>query len=138
MSFSGRKPKDSQILADAANAAVATNGKIAFSSIMMGNDEIWSIDPDGGEQRQLTSDASNDTRPVWSPDGATIFFSSNRTGESHIWQMNADGSNQTQLTQKTAFSRFSFRPTANGFIIITASPERSGAYRSGAAAKNRF
>ena len=30
---------------------------------MSGNDEIWSINADGSEQRQLTNDAADDTTP---------------------------------------------------------------------------
>jgi len=65
---------------------------------MTGNNEIWSVNPDGSEQRQLTNDAADDLAATVSPDNNSIFFSSNRTGEMHVWRMNADGSNQTQMT----------------------------------------
>jgi len=89
-----------RVLADAMAAAFAPNGKIVFSSQMTGNDEVWSINADGSEQRQLTNDAADDSSLIVSPDNNSIFFASNRTGEVHIWRMNADGSNQTQITAK--------------------------------------
>ncbi|HSK72121.1 MAG TPA: DUF5050 domain-containing protein, partial [Pyrinomonadaceae bacterium] len=93
------KPK---MLADGSWAAFAPNGKIVFPSVMSGNDEIWSINADGSEQRQLTNNAADESAPVVSPDGNRIFFASNRTGEAQVWRMNADGSNQIQITRKTS------------------------------------
>ncbi len=89
-----------QKLADASSVTFAPKGKIIFSSLMSGNDEIWSIQPDGSGQRQLTNDAADDRTPVVSSAGNLIFFTSNRTGKVQIWRMNADGSNQTQITDK--------------------------------------
>ena len=89
------------ILADASMAVFAPNGKIVFSSVMSGNDEIWSINADGSERRQLTNNTADEGAPVVSTDSSSVFFTSNRTGEAHVWRMNADGSNQVQITQKT-------------------------------------
>lgn len=88
----------SKPLADATSADLSADGKIFFSSIETGNDEIWSINADGTGKKQLTNDPGNDTGPVASPDGKFVFFSSNRSGEVHLWKMNADGSMQTRLT----------------------------------------
>lgn len=92
--------QDKRILADARHVGFTPAGKIIFSSIMSGNSEIWSINADGSEQRQLTNDAASDSAPVSSSDGNSIFFVSNRTGKAQIWRMNADGSNQKQITDK--------------------------------------
>ncbi len=90
----------SRFLADASSVAFAPDGRIYFSSIMSGNDEIWSINADGSGQRQLTNTAADEVVPVVSPDSNSVFFVSNRTGAAQIWRMNPDGSNQTQITQK--------------------------------------
>jgi len=87
-----------QVLSDATTVTFAPNGKIVFSSMMTGNNEIWSINPDGSDQRQLTNDSGDDSACLVSPDNNFIFFSSNRSGENHVWRMNADGSNQTRIT----------------------------------------
>jgi Tol biopolymer transport system component len=91
---------DKRILADARQAKFTPNGKIIFSSLMSGNGEIWSINADGSEQRQLTNGPADDAVPVSSPDNRFIFFVSNRTGEAQVWRMNDDGSNQAQITFK--------------------------------------
>jgi Tol biopolymer transport system component len=77
------------------------NGKIAFSRGMFASFDIYSINPDGTGQTQLTS-APYDTTPAWSPDGTKIAFASNRDHLQEfsldIYVMNADGSGVTRLT----------------------------------------
>ena len=76
--------------------AFAPDGKIVYE----GNDgDIWTINRDGGEQRQLTNNSFSDVLPRVSPDGRYIFFTSNRNGSSQVWRMNMDGSNQIQITK---------------------------------------
>jgi TolB protein len=73
--------------------------RIAFVSEEAGNDEIYSINPDGSDLRRLTTNTWEwDKHPSWSPDGTQIIFWSNRgSGRRQIWIMNADGSNQRPL-----------------------------------------
>ncbi len=67
--------------------------RIALVSNESGNDEIWTINRDGSDPRQLTQDGSGwwDKHPSWSPDGQQIVFWSNRSGERQLWIMDADG-----------------------------------------------
>ena len=77
--------------------AFAPEGRIVYEA----NDgDIWTINHDGGEQRQLTNNSFSDTHPRTSPDSRYIFFTSNRSGSSQVWRMNADGTNQVQLTKR--------------------------------------
>ena len=100
--FQMEDPSVNRILAAAGSVAYGTNGKILFSSMMSGNDEIWSINADGSGQRQLTNNPAVEHTALASPVDDSIFFSSNRTGEIQIWKMNADGTGQTQITRKEA------------------------------------
>lgn len=87
--------------ASASAAYPGANGKIAFAA-SDGNDfEIYSINPDGTGETQLTSNSASDGNPVWSPDGRKILFDSDRSGVIAIWVMNADGSAQAQVTFPT-------------------------------------
>lgn len=73
--------------------------KIAFTSNRTGNDEIWVMNADGGNQVNLTlSSKSNDRFPTWSSDGKLLAFISDRSGRDEIWVMNSDGTDQRQLT----------------------------------------
>lgn len=74
--------------------------RIAFVSTASGNDEIYTVRPDGSELARLTfNDWEWDKHPSWSPDGSKIVFWSNRgSARNQIWLMNADGSGQTNLS----------------------------------------
>ena len=77
--------------------SVGPDGKIVYE----GNDgDLWMIDSDGGERRQLTNNPFSDLRPRLSQDGRYIFFTSTRSGSSQVWRMNADGSDQVQITRR--------------------------------------
>ena len=77
-------------------------GKIIFVSFRDGNQEIYVMNADGSDERNLTNAPGDDFDPDWSLDGAKIAFVSNRTDQAHIWVMDADGSNQRQLTQESS------------------------------------
>ena len=84
-------------LAAARTFTFAPSGNIVFA----GDDgDIWSINRDGGEQRQLTNSPFKDFCPRISPDGRHIFFASARSGSTQVWRMNPDGTNQVQLTNQ--------------------------------------
>jgi tricorn protease-like protein len=78
------------------------NGKIAFSSARDGNYEIYTMNPDAGDQSRLTTAPQTDIDPDWSPDGKQIAFTSNRDGNDEIYVMNADGGGQRRLTTDAA------------------------------------
>jgi len=77
----------------------AVSGQIAFASNRDGNFEIYVVNADGTGSTRLTTDASIDAEPAWSPDGSKIAFQSRRAGLGDIFVMNADGSNPVNLTQ---------------------------------------
>ncbi|MDP4661225.1 MAG: peptidase M28, partial [OM182 bacterium] len=62
--------------------------------------DLYVMDADGGNVRQLTRSPGYDGGPFFSPDGSKITWRRfNPDGNSaEIWTMDADGSNQRQLT----------------------------------------
>lgn len=74
------------------------DGKIVYVSNTSDNDNIWIMNADGTDQKQLTTDKATDFLPRVSRDGRFIVFVSDRSGINHIWRMNADGSEQIQIT----------------------------------------
>ena len=77
------------------------SGRIAFVSFRGGQQEIYVVDAEGGDQRNLTNNGAADFDPDFSPDGSRIVFTSNRGGSADTYIMNADGSDVRRLTTGT-------------------------------------
>ena len=73
--------------------------RIAFVSPRSGSHQIWLMDSNGGNLKQLTTTGFNSI-PRWSPDGSYIAFTHRPTDYSNtnIWRMNALGGGKIQLT----------------------------------------
>ena len=80
--------------------------KIAFVSERDGNEEIYTMNPDGTEHVRLTDNQASDIYPTWSPDGEKIAFCSNRDGNYEIYVMNADGTEEVNLTDNPETDRY--------------------------------
>ena len=86
-------------------AEAPTTAKIAFSSWRDGNMDIFTMNPDGSEEVQLTRHRAKDADPKWSPTGEHIVFSSERdkrVGSWDLYLMDADGSNVRRVFGKAA------------------------------------
>ena len=70
---------------------------LTFYAGLPGERDIYLIDVDGGNLRQLT-DTSDNRGPSFSSDGQWIAFASIRDGDNDIYIMRLDGSELTQLT----------------------------------------
>ena len=66
--------------------------------------KIWVSRSDGAGARQLTSGASSDTAPTWSPTGREIAFTSNRSGTPQIWVVDSEGLNLRRLTRVGSYN----------------------------------
>ena len=68
--------------------------------------EIWIMDADGGNRKQLTDNDFDDARPRWSPDGKHILFESTRDGRRSIYIMDAEGGNVRRVTDATVEDKY--------------------------------
>ncbi len=98
--FRKDEPSAGRVIADGSQTAFAPDGRLVYTSVLTGNDEIWSITPDGAGQRQLTNEPADEGAPIASADSNAFYFASNRSGSAQVWRMNADGSDQVQVTKK--------------------------------------
>jgi Tol biopolymer transport system component/DNA-binding winged helix-turn-helix (wHTH) protein len=100
---SSRDPQNLKKITQAINNFCWTpDGRIVYSTTASGTTDIWIMQRDGKEQKQLTVNAGLNGSPAISTSGQHVVFVSNRTGTFQIWRMNLDGSNQTQLTSGSA------------------------------------
>jgi eukaryotic-like serine/threonine-protein kinase len=89
--------------------AVATSvGKsrlIAFVSDRTGIPQVYSMDLDGNNLQQITTEAEGACQPDWSPDGSQLVFTSPCKSidgpyiKTSIFRINSDGSSRTSLTK---------------------------------------
>jgi len=93
--------------------------------------EIWIMDADGSNQRQITHLGAASFAPFLHPDGKRVIFSSNygdpKGREFNLWMINVDGSGLTQITKTLEFDGFPMW-TRDGKKLIFAS-NRNGSVR---------
>ena len=59
--------------------------------------DVWLMDADGKNQRQLTSDPAADYFPTWYPGGKEIAFVSEREGRLRLWAIRIDSGKESPL-----------------------------------------
>jgi len=80
------------------DVAWTPEGRIVYRANVGDSAEIWVLNSDGSNAKQVTSGARVSGGLTVSPNGRNIFFTSDRAGHSNIWRVDADGSNLKQLT----------------------------------------
>ncbi|HZT60235.1 MAG TPA: LamG-like jellyroll fold domain-containing protein [Pyrinomonadaceae bacterium] len=99
--------------------SLQANGRLAFDSDRTGGQlDIFLMNPDGSNQTPVTTNAGDDTRPSFSPDGSRIAFQSVRGGNQDIYVINADGTGETRLTTDPNADGFpSFSPDGSKIVF---------------------
>jgi serine/threonine protein kinase/Tol biopolymer transport system component len=94
------------------------DGKLIYAALNNQIVDLWMMNADGSEQRQLTAHAANNLLPAVSPDGRQILFISDRSGgENHVWQMDIGGRNARELTQVESDQEPQFWPDGKRFVF---------------------
>jgi Tol biopolymer transport system component len=98
------------------------SGSIAFVRDV-GGTQLFTIEPDGSNEQQLTDVPTSIESPDWSPDGSKIAFDSDLGGNVHIYVVNADGSGLTQITSGDGFEFTpSWSPDGTNMAIDSGQP----------------
>jgi Tol biopolymer transport system component len=115
------------------------NGRIAFDNQA---GDIFTMNPDGSDIRQLTSFAAGGNGAYlasWSPDGRHIAFQlfPLKGGAAHIWIMDGDGANQRLLLDDPQFSdaQPSFSPDGKR-VVFTHCDQNCAIYTVGVDGKD--
>src|SRR5690606_16649666 len=69
------------------------DGRIVYSSLASGAQDLWIMNGDGSGQKQLTAESGSNFEAAVTPDGRYIVYTSGREGGHNIWRMDIDGGN---------------------------------------------
>ena len=81
-----------------AGIAPMPDGRVGYVTRTGENVNVWIMNPDGSDQRQLTSEPSFAEELRASPEGTFFVFSAVKDRRSHLFRIDPDGSNQLQIT----------------------------------------
>jgi Tol biopolymer transport system component len=95
---------------------LSPDGKtVAFQNI---GGDILLMDTSSGKLTPFMTDLANESWPVWSPDGQTIYFSSNRTGEYELYEKPVSGSVSEKLVLDSAAFRLARQVSPDGRFLL--------------------
>jgi Tol biopolymer transport system component len=92
--------------------------RIAFVSLRDRNAEVYVVDANGGEARNLSQNLGTDDRPAWSPDGRWLAFQSERTGFPQTYLVDPSSGALTALTPDSGLDEdFAWSPDGTKIAI---------------------
>ena len=88
---------------------------------------IYVVDADGGQARQITTNPAYDTDPMWTPDGKQIVFASYREKSKDIYKVAATGGVPVRLTSHPA-AETPMAVSKDGSVIYSAKIQGDAQY----------
>jgi Tol biopolymer transport system component len=97
---------------------------LADGLIRPGNLELWVMDAEGSNKRQITSNGAANFGPFWHPDGKRIIFASNladpKSRNFDLYLINLDGTGLERVTHHAEFDGFPMF-SSDGRLLVWAS-----------------
>lgn len=117
--------------------AESSDGKIFVGSSNSGNPDIWVMEKDGGNLRQLTFASQLDQNPVVTGDNQFVIFSSERSGVKTLWRMKPDGSEQSPILDRATIENFTVSPDGKTIYYYSYFDNKGALWRIGVDGANR-
>lgn len=103
-------PNESKILYSVSYYSVPEN---------KGNSELFTMNADGTDKKQITKTATRETAAKWINKGERIAFLSSESGSMQLWIIKPDGSDRKQITfREGGITDFSFSPDETKLLFI--------------------
>jgi TolB protein len=96
---------------------------------MRASKEIFVMNRDGSDARNLTNNDVRDASARWSRDGRTIYFVSDRGGEPGVYAMRADGSDVRKVADGKVVAQPNVSPDGKYFVYTKEVQGKWGLYR---------
>ena len=108
------------------NVEVSPDGKkvlymVTYYNIAQnkGNSEIFVMNADGTEKRQLTISEHRESSAKWMNDSENILFISNKKGSAQLWKMKVDGTDDKKISEwPDGISDFMLSPDGKKVVFI--------------------
>jgi dipeptidyl aminopeptidase/acylaminoacyl peptidase len=99
--------------------------RVAVHRTVQRNTDVWLIDTSRGVPSRFTFVASNDSRPLWSPDGRRVVFASERNGVFDLFEKPVSGAGDEQPLLVTAEPKtpLAWSPDGRLVLYITENPK---------------
>ncbi len=112
------------------DARLSPDGKrvlygVTFFSIEQnkGNRELFVVNLDGSDRRQITQTPESEQNAVWINGGKEIAFLSSESGSSQLWIMKPDGSDRRRVSEYAGgINGFRFSPDEKQLLFISEIP----------------
>jgi Tol biopolymer transport system component len=89
--------------------------------------DVWVLDAVSGAPARLTTDAADDSDPIWSPDGLWVVFSSARDGGQDLYRRPSTGAGHDERLLRTPRPKYPSSWSRDGrFILFTSREEATG------------
>lgn len=83
-----------------------------------GNRELYTMNTDGQDQRQITETKFSEYQAMWTPDGKKISFMSAESGSMQVWTMDPDGKSRKQITNiENGINGYKYSPDMNKLLF---------------------
>lgn len=100
--------------------------QVVYAFAERGPQQLWSVDTDGKNKKQLTECSGISNWPTFTPDGKTIVFSNSRENNYELYAMASDGSSERRLTENDIMDiRPSVSPDGSQIAFVST---RAGSY----------
>jgi len=96
------------------------DGRIIYGSTASGKEDVWLMNADGSNQRQLTTTAGANFEPSVSADGRIMVYVSKAADAApHLWKMNLDNGDSSQLTNGVSELRPDISPDGRWVVYMS-------------------
>ncbi len=107
------------------------DGRIIYGSTASGKEDIWLMNADGSNQKQLTTTAGANFEPTVSADGRTMVYVSQAAAAApHLWKMNLANGECAQLTNGVSELRPDISPDGRWVVYMSLDKDSPSVWRT--------